>query len=131
VKRKTQVVLLALLALTLAPATTAQKGETSRTIRGQVLGLDGKPVAEALVHMKNRSTGTVLTVVTDKDGRYLFTGVPLGIDCDLYAEFQNLRSRSKRFSGLDRRTRIFLDFDLQKDEKKTPAPADKGAKPNH
>lgn len=125
---KTGAVLLALLAFAGVLTTRAQT-ETTRTIRGQVLGLDAKPVTGALVHLKNRKTGAVLTVVSDKEGRYLFAGVPLRIDLELSAEFQKLRSRSKKFSRLDRRTNIILNFDLKKPEKKTPKPREKEAKP--
>ena len=118
-----------MLLLSLAAA-LAQERETTRSIRGQVLGPDGKPVANALVHLKNRQTGTVLTVVSDKQGRYVIGGVPLGVDFELYAEFGELRSRTKKLSRLDRRTRISLDFDLQKEEKKTAEAESKGLKPS-
>ncbi|MFQ5817475.1 MAG: carboxypeptidase-like regulatory domain-containing protein [Terriglobia bacterium] len=128
-KRKLGAVWLAVLALTLVLTATAQQKETIRTIRGQVVGPDGKPVAEALVHLKNRKTGTVLTVVTDNEGRYLFAGASRGVDFELYAEFQDLRSRRKKLSRLDRRMKIVLTFDLKKPKKKSAEPSGKESNP--
>jgi len=119
--------LVALLVLGLVGAAFAQKRETLRTVRGTVIGPDGKPLPEAMVHLKNRKTGSLLTVVTDAEGAYDFSGIPMKIDYELYVEYKDLKSVVKKFSGLDRRTRITLNFDLQPQEKETEKPVEKPA----
>ncbi len=104
---------------------SAQKPPPTRTIRGQVLDPDEKPVFMAVVHLKDKKTGEVLSVVTDKEGRYSFGELPLRADYELYAEFEELRSRTHRLSSLDTRTRIVINLRLQQPEeaaKKEPPP---------
>lgn len=127
--RKQTVATFSLLVVACAGMALAQKSSSTRTIRGQVLGPDEKPVFLAVVHLKNEKTGEVLSVVTDKEGRYAFADLPLGDDYELYAEFEELRSRTRRLSSLDTRTRIFMNFRLQKSEKKSEEPAKKEAQP--
>lgn len=119
-----------LLVLGLVSTGFAQKREMLRTVRGTVIGPDGKPLPEAVVHLKNRRTGSVLTVLTDAAGAYDFSGIPMKIDYELYVEYKDLKSVVKKFSGLDRRSRITLDFDLRPQEKETEKPAEKPAPPS-
>lgn len=126
-----------LLAWVFVSPLAAQQNRTARTVKGQVVGPNEKPVAEALVHLKNRKTSTVLTVVTDEEGRYEFVGLPLDTDFEVYAEFPELRSPTKRVSSFDRRTRIVHNFELKKSDRnagpqsgKKPEPAEKESKPN-
>ncbi len=124
-RRKQAVVMLTLAVVCVAMASGKEKSPTTRTIRGQVLGPDEKPVFLAAVHLKNEKTKEVLSVFTDKDGRYAFADLPLGNDYELYAEFEELRSRTHRLSSLDTRTRVFVNFRLQKPEEpasKAPPP---------
>ncbi len=121
--------LLVFLVLGLVSTGLAQKPEPLRTVRGTVIGPDGKPLPEAVVHLKNRKTGSVLTVLTDAAGAYDFSGLPMKIDYEIYVEYKDLKSVVKKFSGLDRRTRITLNFDLRPQEKETEKPAAKPALP--
>lgn len=127
--RKQTVATFSLLVVACAGMALAQKSPSTRTIRGQVLGPDEKPVFLAVVHLKNEKTKEVLSVITDKEGRYAFADLPLRSGYELYAEFEELRSRTRHLSSLDTRTRVFINFRLQKPEKK-PRPAKKETEPD-
>lgn len=116
--RRAVVFVLFALVLGFVAAASAQRGETSRTIKGQVVGPEGKPAVGALVHLKNLKTGTVLTVTTDEDGSYEFVGLPQKVDFELHVEFKDLRSTVKKVSGFDRRARVILNFDFREQKKR-------------
>lgn len=121
---------LTVLAVLLA-ALTAIAQQEKRMVRGQVLDTEGKAVENAIVHLKNLSTRAVLSVVTDKDGRYRFNGVDKNIDYEILAEWRKQKSRPRRISQFDTRDIVTINLPLEpaeepdekdkpKDEKKEP-----------
>lgn len=92
--------------------------ETSgRVIRGQVLDEKGKPVATAIVHLKNLTSKEQWSVVTNKEGRYQFNDVDMKADYQLYAEWQEQKSRTRNLSQFDTRRQIFINLRLQPTKK--------------
>lgn len=100
------------LALVLCGASAAAQGGT-RVIKGQVLDENGKPVAGAVVRLKDKTTKKELSVTTDKNGRYQFNGVKLRSDYRIHAVKAKRRSRSRGISQMDTRTEIFMHLRLQ------------------
>ena len=65
---------LAILALTLAPATPAQKKKersNTRSLHGIVVDKSGTPLEKAVVYLKNTRTLRVRTHIADKEGAFL------------------------------------------------------------
>jgi tetratricopeptide (TPR) repeat protein len=58
-----------------APCAHAQLGQVS----GTLIGLDGQPFAGCVVTITSNSTGRVFTVTSDKDGKFIQLGIPIGI----------------------------------------------------
>lgn len=73
--RLTQLALALSIALSAAP-TFAQN--TTSAIGGRVAGADGKPVAGAQVTIRHAESGSVSTVTTDAEGRYVARGLRVG-----------------------------------------------------
>jgi protocatechuate 3,4-dioxygenase beta subunit len=100
------------LALALCGASAAAQGGT-RVVKGQVLDENGKPVAGAVVRLKDKTTKKEVSVITDKNGRYQFNSVKLRSDYRIQAEKAKQRSRSRGISQMDTRTEIFMHLRLQ------------------
>ncbi|MFC4931686.1 TonB-dependent receptor [Massilia sp. GCM10023247] len=73
--RLTKLALALSIALSAAP-TFAQN--TTSAISGRVAGPDGKPVAGAQVQIRHAESGSVSTVTTDAEGRYVARGLRVG-----------------------------------------------------
>ena len=67
----------ALILFTLALLFASRAGAQGNTVNGQVLGLDGNPLPDATITIKN-DMGRTFTTKTDKNGKYLQVGVPDG-----------------------------------------------------
>lgn len=128
--RAVPVRLLAVLAVLLAALTGVAQQE-KRLVRGQVLDEEGKAVENAIVHLKNLNNRAVLSVVTDKDGRYRFNDVDKKIDYEIFAEWREQKSRTRRISQFDTRDIVTINLPLEpagesdekdksKEEKKEP-----------
>ncbi len=82
------------LVLALCGASAAAQGGT-RVVKGQVLDENGKPVAGAVVRLKDKTTKKEVSMTTDKNGRYQFNGVKLRSDYRIHAEKARLVARGK------------------------------------
>jgi hypothetical protein len=115
--------MLAALAALLAGLGVAAQQET-RLVRGQVLNENGKAVENAIVHLKNLNTRETLSVVTDKQGRYRFNEVDKKTDHEIYAEWRDQKSSTRRVSQFDTRDIVTINLSLQpadgSDEKDNP-----------
>jgi outer membrane receptor protein involved in Fe transport len=70
---------LALVIGALAFASTAlAQGVTGSALTGTVITPEGQPVPDAVVELRNESTGATFTAVSDASGEYLFDNVPPG-----------------------------------------------------
>lgn len=106
-----------------ALATLAQNSST-RTVRGQVLDENEKPVERALVHLTNLGTKKRLSVATDKEGRYQFNDVSRKDDFELVAELGERKSRPRKLSQFDSRPLVFVHLKLEPaKEKEDPGPS--------
>lgn len=103
---------LAVLALLLV-AGAARAQQERRVVRGQVLDADGKEVPNAIVHLKNTTTDDVLSVVTDKEGRYRFSEVDKKVDYEIRAEWRDQKSRVRKISQFDTRDLVTINLVLE------------------
>lgn len=104
--------LLLVLGALLGLGAAAQEG-SKRIIRGQVLDENDKVVHPALVHLKNVSTEEQWSVVTNKEGRYIFHDVDIKHDYEVYAEWREQRSRARRISQFDTRPLVRVNLKLR------------------
>lgn len=104
-------------AAVLAPA-QRDKGKKEdpniRTVEGVVLGLDQKPVADAIVQLKDTRTLQIRSFVTQADGAYRFAGLRTDVEYELQATYQGLRSPVRRLSTFDTRKVANIVLPLEK-----------------
>jgi len=105
--------LCAVVALALWAGTAWAQESTTRTVRGQVLDENEKPVERAVVHLTNLGTKKRLSVATDKEGRYQFNDVSRKDDFELMAEFGERKSRTRKLSQFDSRPLVFIHLKLE------------------
>ena len=85
-----------------------------RAVEGVVLGLDQKPVAKAIVQLKDTRTLQVRSFATQEDGMYHFAGLRADIDYELQAISGDLKSGTKRLTTFDSRKTATIALQLEK-----------------
>jgi protocatechuate 3,4-dioxygenase beta subunit len=103
-------------------ATVAVAGQQSgqlRTVRGTVVDSSNRPMASAIVYLKNMRTLAVRTYISSSHGRYRFSGLDPNVDYKLHAEHNNLTSAIRTVSSYDSRQEIIIELkvDRKKSEK--------------
>jgi len=119
----------ALFCALLLAAVAAGAQQDKRLVRGQVLDADGKEVESAIVHLKSLSTSEVLSVVTDEEGRYRFNDVDKKLDFEIYAEWRDQKSRTRKISQFDTRDIVTINLSLEPEEKSGEKDKSKEEKP--
>lgn len=94
----------------------AKKEAPLRTVRGVVTEKSEKPIANAIVFLKNLRTNTVISHFSDEQGNYRFSGLDPNADYEIRAEFDGEKSASRTISSLDSRKE--MTFNLKIDRKK-------------
>src|SRR3981081_3868431 len=101
-KRSTYTLLVVIFILG-ALAATAQKESPLRTVRGQVVDKDDKPLPTAIVYLENLKTQKVSTHIADDEGNYRFSGLDQNVDYEIHAEHQGMSSAKRSISTLETR----------------------------
>ena len=85
---------------------------TSRTLTGTVSDKSYKPIAEAVVYLKNTKTLAVKTYIAQNDGTYRFPELSLNADYELYAEKNGKKSKVKTVSQFDDREKPNINLQI-------------------
>lgn len=113
-------VLLAVAAMLYAPAGSAQEKKKSkaddhiRSVQGIVTGSDEKPVAGAVVQLKNTKTLQIRSFITQENGSYYFHELSTDVDYELRADYHGSSSPTKALSSFDSRKEATLDLKMTK-----------------
>ena len=118
-QRISRVVFVAVLAMACAGLLPAQSNKDKddpnvRSLQGQVVDPDGKPVAGGVVQLKDTRTLQVRSFITDEKGEYRFSGLRTDTDYEIKAESNGLSSDSKRLSNFDSRKIATVNLKLNK-----------------
>jgi len=84
-----------------------------RPVTGVVTDADGKPVAGAVVELKNTETQQVQSVTTRDKGAYRFSGLKKDVDYQVKAIFKNQASPPHTLSALDPRTQPVVNLQIK------------------
>jgi hypothetical protein len=114
VKKTAAMALVMLLLVSLASAWARDRDPQSKSVSGQVTDGAGKPIPEAIVHLKNMKSLAVKTFIAEQDGSYQFHGLSPNVDYDLYAEFNGARSDNKTVSQFDSKTNLTIHLKIKK-----------------
>ncbi|MGA2434498.1 MAG: carboxypeptidase-like regulatory domain-containing protein [Bryobacteraceae bacterium] len=109
----------ALLLLCAAPRAGAQSWKkqqepTVRSVQGIVTDHAGKPVAGAVVYLKDTKTLQIRSFITKEDGGYAFHGISINVDYELKAEHEGAKSDTRTLSVFDSRKEPVMDLKLKK-----------------
>jgi len=81
----------------------SDKESQVRTLAGQVMNQQDKPLPESIVYLKNTKTTAVKTFIAGPDGTYRFNALSPNVDYEVYAEHNGKRSDTKTLSSFDSR----------------------------
>jgi hypothetical protein len=118
-QRTSRIVLVAFLAVACAQLLPAQKNKdkddpTIRSLQGQVNDPEDKPVAGAVVQLKDTKTLQVRSFITQADGGYRFSGLRADTDYEIKADYSGLSSDNRRLSNFDTRKIATVNLKLNK-----------------
>ncbi len=118
-QRISRVALVAVLAMACAQFLPAQRNNDKddpniRSLQGQVVDPNGKPVAGGVVQLKDTRTLQIRSFITQADGEYRFSGLRTDTDYEVKAESNGLSSDSKRLSTFDSRKIARVNLKLNK-----------------
>ncbi len=85
----------------------------TKSIRGHVAGPDGKSQPGAKVFVRNVKNETTTILVTDEKGLFAIFGLEPALDYEVYAEYQQFRSRVLAISSMLKRYDNVLNFKLE------------------
>lgn len=85
---------------------------TSRILTGTVTDKSDKPVANAVVYLKNTKTLAVKTYIAQNDGTYRFPELSPNVDYDVYAEKDGQKSKTKTLSQFDDRDKANINLQI-------------------
>ncbi len=89
------------------------EGSPQRTLVGHVFNAQDRPLAKAIVYLKNTKTLTIKTYISDPDGSYRFPALSPTVDYEVYAEHQGARSDTKTLSAFDNRKLVNITLRIK------------------
>ncbi len=84
-----------------------------RTLTGEVMNQQGKPLAGAIVFLKNSKTMAVKTFIAGQDGAYRFNALSPNVDYEVYAEHNGKKSDAKTLSSFDSRKTAYINLKIK------------------
>jgi len=115
ISRVLSIIGLALVLATVAPAQKKEKKDTTvRSLQGTVTDSADKPVAGAVVQLKDSRTLQVRSFISQQDGSYHFSGLKVDNDYQVKADHDTGTSGWKTLSVFDNRAEPVLNLKLDK-----------------
>ena len=90
-----------------------KKDSPYRTIQGIVRDQSDKPLAGAIVQLKDTKTSKILDFATKDDGRFAFRDLSMEINYELLAKRGNLATPVRKVSIYDTRKDVTINFTIQ------------------
>jgi hypothetical protein len=117
--RFVRLILIAALAVLCASLAVGQKKKTnedegSRNLQGMVTDAEDKPVAGAVVQLKDLRTLQIRSYLTKEDGNYHFAGLKADTDYQVKANLGEAASGNKTLSVFDSRKTATINLKLEK-----------------
>src|SRR5215475_6801860 len=94
------------------PKPRPDAGPKPKNVRGLVTDAAGKPLAGALVFVRDMKTKVVRTLETDADGQYRVLALTPAADYEVYASYKGKESEKKFVSSFLNREDNVLNFQL-------------------
>ncbi len=99
-----------------ASVSAQQKNEesTTRTVQGTVTGAANRPVAKAVVQLKNVKTLQIRSFITQDDGAYHFAGLGTDVEYELKADHNGISTPWKSLSVFNTKKTAIINLRLKK-----------------
>jgi Carboxypeptidase regulatory-like domain len=94
-------------------AAMSDKEPQVRTLTGEVMNQQEKPLPGAIVYLKNSKTMAVKTFIASQDGSYRFTALSPNVDYEVYAEHNGKKSDAKTLSSFDSRKTAYINLKIK------------------
>lgn len=95
-RRRATIALAALVTLCAMPASTAQ--DVYRQLTGVVTDRGNEPLKGAIVEVQNENTKSIVSYITDREGRFDFKRLREDTDYVIWATYRGTRSKSRELS---------------------------------
>ena len=95
-----------------APRSDKEDRNAPKNLTGQVVDKEGKGIAQAVVHLKNKKTLDVRTFISDAEGNYRFNGLNPEADYAVHAEYRGGSSATRTVSAFDDRKDAYLVLEI-------------------
>jgi hypothetical protein len=89
----------------------------TRTLTGTVMDKSDKPVADAIVYLKNTKTLAMKTYIAKNDGSYRFPELSTNVDYEVYAQKNGVKSNTKTLSQFDDRNKANINLQIDTTKK--------------
>jgi hypothetical protein len=94
--------------------TLAQMPERSlRSVNGTITDSGREPIRGAVVELRSGATNSVVSFITDANGRYNFKRLDGGSDYELWVLFRGNRSTTRSISRFDNHMDKIIDFTVR------------------
>jgi len=108
-----------ILALLVCVAVFGQRNDSNddtstRSVQGIVSDGSGRPVAKAVVQLKDTKTLQIRSFITDSDGSYHFAGLSPNIEYELRAEHEGASSPKKNLDVFSTKKTATINLKLNK-----------------
>ena len=100
-------------ALAATSAEMSDKEPQVRTLTGQVMNQQEKPLPGAIVYLKNNKTMSVKTFIAGQDGIYRFNALSPNVDYEVHAEHDGRKSDVKTLSSFDSRKTATINLKIK------------------
>jgi hypothetical protein len=90
-----------------------KKAAAERPLAGFVTDADGKPIADAIVQLKNTRTLQVRSFITREKGDYFFAGLNKDVDYEVKATFNGHTSPTRTLSSFDTKPQPVIDLQIK------------------
>lgn len=104
-----------LIAMLFGSALSGQNDDSgTRSVQGVVTDASGKPVAGAVVQLKDTKSLQVRSYVTEADGSYHFAGLSTNVEYELQAKKDSVTSKKKTLTVFNTKKAVTVNLKLTK-----------------
>ncbi len=111
--RRASIALIVLVSLGILPASIAQ--DVYRELTGVVTDRSNEPLKGAIVEVENENTKSVVSYITDREGRFDFKRLREDTDYMIWATYRGTRSKSRELSHFNAKDHPEFKFVIKLD----------------
>ena len=95
------------------PASAQMRRSDERTLNGRITDSGREPIRGAVVELRNEATRSVVSYITDSNGRYNFKRLDDDADYQVWVLFRGYRSPTRSISKFDSHMTKVINFTVR------------------